>query len=60
MTMQLDESFDADAILRDPFGDEIEEKKTDDEEVEELTLGEDPSRITDLDIPDEEEDDYGL
>lgn len=51
--MQLNESFDADTILREPFGDEIEEEKNE-EEVEELTLG-DSNRINDLDIPDEEE-----
>ena len=55
--MQLEDSFDADSILRDPFDDEIDEEKEEEEEVEELTLG-DPNRIADLDI--EEDDDYGL
>jgi hypothetical protein len=55
--MQLEDSFDADSILRDPFDDEIDGyRMRPEEEVEELTLG-DPNRIADLDI---EEDDYGL
>ncbi len=55
--MQLDETFDADSILREPFGEEFEEEKKE-EEVEELNLG-DPNRINDLDM-DEEENEYGL
>jgi len=50
--MQLDEAFDADAILREP-GDIIEEEK-EEEEVSELNFG-DLNKIKDLDIPDEEE-----
>ena len=60
--MQLDEKFDADEILREKFGDSYEEEtNNDDEEIEELNLG-NPHRIGDLDLPDAEgeEDDYGL
>jgi hypothetical protein len=58
--IQLDESFDADAILREP-GDNIEEEKEEEEEVSELNFG-DLNRIKDLDIPENEEgfNEYGL
>jgi hypothetical protein len=57
--MQLEESFDADAILREP-GDNIEEEKEkEEEEIEELNFG-DLNKIKDLDIPDEDGDEYGL
>ena len=52
--MQLEESFDADAILREP-GDNIEEKKEEEEEIEELDFG-NPDIINDMDVPDEEDE----
>ena len=58
MGMNSDDSFDADEILREPFGDDIEEVK-DEEEIEELNLG-DPNRMADLDVPEEDEENYGL
>lgn len=60
--MQLNEEFDADAILREPFDCDEPLEESEDEEIPELKMG-DPKRINDLDIPDEEEgdaDSYGL
>ena len=57
--MQLDESFDADAILREP-GDNIEEEEKE-KEIEELDFG-NQNNINNLDIPEDEEgfNEYGL
>jgi len=55
----LDENHDADEILREPFDDSFEEENEDEEEVSELNLG-GSNRISDLDIPDEEEDTYDV
>jgi len=56
----LDENHDVDAILREPFDDSFEEENEDEEEeISELNLG-GSNRISDLDIPDEEEDTYDV
>lgn len=51
--MQLEEPFDADAILREP-GDNIEEEKEKEEEIEELDFA-NQNTINDLDVPDDDE-----
>lgn len=56
--MHLNDTHDADEILREPFDEAFEEEKDNEEEMPELNLG-DSNKINDLDIPDEE-DDYGL
>lgn len=54
MSMNIEESFDADAILRE-FDDEgiVEDENKNEDDISELELGNE-NRLNDLDIPDED------